>query len=81
VRSLRPDKALQLPSAGRGFMSLRENLPLRESRGEIRETNQSRRACPELVERGRLKITQDAILGTSEMDYSRFGQPTQDHVP
>jgi hypothetical protein len=53
-----------------------------QSWAEIRESNQSRRACPELVERGRLKITQDAILGylTSEKDYSQFGQPVLDQV-
>jgi hypothetical protein len=27
--------------------------------------NQSRRACPELVERGRLNLAQDAVPGTS----------------
>jgi hypothetical protein len=36
-------------------------------KGLLRENRrfrfESRRACPELVERGRLKITQDAILG------------------
>jgi hypothetical protein len=40
-----------------------ESSPGRKSWGEIRETNQSRRACPELAERGRLKMTHDAILG------------------
>jgi hypothetical protein len=37
-----------------GLKSLRENDQL-----EI----ESRRACPELVERGRLNLAQDAVLG------------------
>ena len=28
-----------------------------------RHENESRRACPELVERGRLNLAQDAVLG------------------
>ena len=37
-----------------GQECLRENYPLQL---------ESRRACPELAERGRLKITQDVVLG------------------
>jgi hypothetical protein len=37
---------------------------LRESRLQ----NESRRACPELVERGRLNLAQDAVLGRNSKD-------------
>jgi len=52
-----------------------ENSPARECWVVHSHRDESRRACPELAERGRLKMTQDAILGisTSEMNYSRFG--------
>jgi hypothetical protein len=30
--------------------------------------NESRRACPELVERGRLNLAQDAVLGRNSRD-------------
>jgi hypothetical protein len=36
VRSLRPDKALQLPSAGRGFMGQRRPTSLPSQRGSCR---------------------------------------------
>ena len=38
----------------RGLKSLRENY---------HDEMESRRACPELVERGRLNLAQDAVLG------------------
>jgi hypothetical protein len=44
----------KLRAGSQGLKTLRENRRFRI---------ESRRACPELVERGRLKITQDAILG------------------
>ena len=43
-----------LLGSGTGFKRLRENDHL---------GIESRRACPELVERGRLNLAQDAVLG------------------
>ena len=36
--------------------------------GMSRLQNESRRACPELVERGRLNLAQDAVLGSDSSD-------------
>ena len=69
-----------------GLSSGSRKTPRTQSWEEIRKTNQSRRACPELVERGRLKITQDAILGcflspcVLRWSIHYTAQLTQDHV-
>jgi hypothetical protein len=48
-------------------------MSAKERAWERRSRNQSRRACPELVERGRLNLAQDAVLGCHSSSKSPEG--------